>query len=175
MSSGKIASAGPKSVMNLRRRLYVDPAFQKRLLGRVLLYWVFYHGTVWHLMFLLNFVGVGIKQDPTAAPKSFWALYGEFTMDHLWVIVCFLVMLPVLGRDLLKFSHRIAGPLVRFRNSLQAMADGKPVTTVKLREKDFLTDFLAVFNRMVESWNARLKQPEPSQSSEADLELAASR
>ena len=175
MSRGKFASAGPKSANNIRRRLYVDPAFQKRLLWRVLLYWVFYHGTVWHLMFLLNFVGVGIKQDPTAPSKSFWALYGEFTMDHLWVIVCFLVMLPVLGRDLLKFSHRIAGPLVRFRNTLQAIADGKPVTTIKLRDKDFLTDFLLVFNRMVESWNSRLKQQELKRSNESELELAATR
>ena len=160
---------------NQRGRLYVDPTFQKKLLSRVLLYWVFYHGTVWHLMFLLHFVGVGMKQDPAAPPKSFGALYVEFTGEHLWVILCFLVMLPVLGRDMLKFSHRIAGPLVRFRNTLQSMVDGKPVATVKLRDKDFLTDFLVVFNRMLDTWNARLNRPAPPAVQEADLEFAESR
>lgn len=160
---------------NQRGRLYVDPAFQKKLLSRVLMYWIFYHGTVWHLMFLLHFIGVGMKQDPAAPPKSFGTLYVEFTVEHLWVIVCFVVMLPVLGRDMLKFSHRIAGPLVRFRNTMQAMVDGKSVASVKLRDKDFLTDFLVVFNRMLDTWNARLHRTAPRPADEADLELVESR
>jgi hypothetical protein len=168
-------------MQNQRRRgFYVDPTFQKQLLWRLATYWVFYHMTLWHLMFLLNIVGTGISQDPTAPPKSFWAMYGEFTAEHLWVVVCFLVMMPVLGRDLLKFSHRISGPLVRFRNTLQAMADRKTVAPIKLREHDFLTDFAAVFNGAIETWNTRFqRQPSsPSHSTPSDspeLELVESR
>ncbi len=139
-----------------RRRLFVDSAFQGRLLFKLVFYWTAYHVALWHVLFLFRVISSVLNNDPTAPVKSFGTQYQEFTLEHVSVIVCFLVMLPIIARDLLKFSHRFAGPLVRFRNTMQKMADGKSVEPVTLRKYDLPSEFLTVFNRLVSTWNRRL-------------------
>jgi hypothetical protein len=138
-----------------RKRLFVDSAFQGRLLVRLVCYWAIYHVALWHLLFLFHMMSAAMSHDPIVPAKSIGTLYREFAVHHTGIIVCFLVMLPILGRDLLKFSHRLAGPLVRFRNTMQQMADGKPVEPVTLRKHDLPSHFLSVFNKMVTVWNER--------------------
>jgi len=145
-----------------RKRLFVDSAFQGRLLLRLVIYWAIYHVALWHLLFLFNMMAAAMNHDPTAPAKSVDTLYREFAVDHFSIVVCFLVMLPILGRDLLKFSHRFAGPLVRFRNTMQQMVDGRPVEPVTLRKFDLPSDFLGVFNKMVKAWNKRIDGPAPT-------------
>ena len=139
-----------------RRKLFVDSAFQGRLLLRLVFYWAIYHVALWHLLFLFTMISAAMNHDPSAPAKSLGTLYRDFAVDHSSIIVCFLVMLPILGRDLLKFSHRLAGPLIRFRNTMQQMADGKPVAPVTLRKYDLPSHFLSVFNNMVKTWNERV-------------------
>lgn len=139
-----------------RTRLLVDPAFQGRLLLRLVIYWAIYHVALWHLLFLFTMMSAATNHDPSVPAKSVGTLYREFAVHHSSIIVCFLVMLPILGRDLLKFSHRLAGPLIRFRDTMQQMADGKPVAPVSLRKYDLPSNFLSVFNNMVKAWNERV-------------------
>lgn len=154
-----------------RKRLFVDSAFQGRLLVRLVFYWAIYHVALWHLLFSFNMMSAAMNHDPSAPAKSVGTLYREFAVDHTGIIVCFLVMLPILGRDLLKFSHRLAGPLIRFRNTMQQMADGKPVEPVTLRKYDLPSDFLSAFNKMVTTWNARVGGTATTATPEEDLEL----
>ena len=139
-----------------RSRMFVDSAFQGRLLLRLVLYWALYHVVLWHFLFLFNLLSASMGHDPSAPARSLGTLYREFAVSHSSIVVCFLVTLPILVRDLLKFSHRLAGPLVRFRTTMQQMADGRPVAPVTLRKFDLPSDFLSVFNRMVETWNERV-------------------
>ena len=81
-------------------------------------------------------------------------------------------MLPILARDLLKFSHRMAGPLVRFRNAIEEMTEGKVIQPVSLRPRDLLDEFLVAFNKMVATWNQRVSQQRTSPPIEQELELA---
>ncbi|HYM99556.1 MAG TPA: hypothetical protein VET25_07420 [Aestuariivirgaceae bacterium] len=154
-----------------RRRLFVDSAFQGRLLLRLVFYWAIYHVALWHLLFLFNMMSVAMNHDSSVPAKGMGTLYREFAVDHSIIIICFLVMLPILGRDLLKFSHRMAGPLIRFRNTMQQMADGRPVEPVTLRKYDLPSDFLGVFNKMVMAWNNRIGGPAPTVE-EKEPELA---
>jgi hypothetical protein len=156
---------------NKRSRIFVDAGFQGRLLGRLVAYWFVYHVALWHVMFFFTLVGASMNQDPSAPPKGFWTLYRNFAADHASVIVCFLVMLPILGRDLLKFSHRLAGPLVRLRRFMEAAAEGKPLNPITLRKGDLLTEFVGAFNRMGTIWNSSLKQPKPAASEATALDL----
>ena len=154
-----------------RKRLFVDPAFQGRLLLRLVAYWAVYHVALWHLLFLFTMISSALNHDPSVPAKSMGTLYREFFTDHVSIIICFFVMLPILGRDLLKFSHRLAGPLVRFRNTMQQMIDGKPVQEVTLRKFDLPSEFLNVFNRMVKVWNDRAGQAAEPAAEEKELEL----
>ena len=157
-----------------RSRFFVDPAFQGRLLLRLVTYWAGYHVALWLVMFLLNLLDAGVIEDATQPLKSFWVLYREFAAQHVSVLICFLVMLPIIGRDLIKFSHRLAGPLIRFRNTMRAMVEGKPVSPITLRQNDLPSEFLQAFNNLVETWNARLSSPPPAQPSDEELELSES-
>ena len=156
---------------HMRRRLFVDPAFQGRLLARLVVYWAIYHVALWHLLFLFTMIGASLMHDPASPSKTWGTQYQEFFRDHLSIIICFLVMLPILGRDLLKFSHRLAGPLVRFRNTMQDMIDGKPVEPVTLRKYDLPSQFLSVFNDMIRVWKERSPQASATPAVEEDKEL----
>jgi len=167
---------------HLRRKLLVDRAFQGRLLLRLCCYWAIYHLALWHLLFLFTVGGALLSHDPTAPMKTWGTQYRDFFASHVSIIVCFLVMLPILGRDLLKFSHRFVGPFVRFRNTLQIMLDGQVVQPIRLRKHDLPSEFLPVFNEFIVKWNERLghKTELPAETDvEADepdsLELVESR
>jgi nitrogen fixation/metabolism regulation signal transduction histidine kinase len=64
-------------------------------------------------------------------------------------------LVPVLAWDTIRMSHRLVGPLVRFRKTMEAIADGEPVRPIKLRDGDYLTDLRDEFNRMLESLQKR--------------------
>jgi hypothetical protein len=150
-----------------RSRYLVYPEFQYRLLARLVSYWVLYHLGLWHLVFLVGFVCN--KLDASTAGKGLWSSYGDFALAHTGVILCFLGMLPVFVCNMLKFSSRLAGPLVRFRNTIRAMADGKPVGPVRLRKHDLMSGFLAAFNRMVHTWNSQTSQAAAEELEESEL------
>ena len=164
-----------------RSRLFVDPAFQGRLMVRLVIYWTVYHVALWHSLFFFTLLASAMNHDPAVPAKTFGTLYREFAVEHVSVIICFLVLLPILMRDLLKFSHRIAGPLVRFRNTMNQMIEGKTVEPVSLRRYDLPSQFLAVFNKMLLAWNERVSkqpgqtEPAPATVEESELQLVESR
>jgi len=59
------------------------------------------------------------------------------------------VFCPVLIWDMLKFSHRIAGPIYRFRRALEDHVSGGPLKAVSLRDGDLMGDFQGTFNEFV--------------------------
>jgi nitrogen fixation/metabolism regulation signal transduction histidine kinase len=61
----------------------------------------------------------------------------------------------VLGWDAIRFTHRLVGPMTRFRQTIQDVAHGTPVRPIKLRPDDYLTDLRDDFNRMLESLQRR--------------------
>lgn len=158
-------------MQNQRSRLFVDRSFQGRLLLRLVFYWAIYHVALWHSLFLFSMLSAAMNYDPNVPAKGLGVLYREFAAEHFSIIICFLVMLPILGRDLLKFSHRLAGPLIRLRNTMQEMADGNPVELVTLRKFDLPSHFLIAFNNMVKTWNERVGGPATTATQERELEL----
>lgn len=70
------------------------------------------------------------------------------------------LVLPLLLLDVLRVSHRFAGPMYRLRNALRDAADGKPVPPVKFREGDFWCEMADEFNRVA----VRLRDLEPNRS-----------
>ena len=71
-------------------------------------------------------------------------------------IVASCVLLPIVLLDMMRFSNRFAGPLLRFRKSLQKLADGEDVSELHFRPTDYLKDLSSHFNAI----NSRLKQLE---------------
>ncbi len=111
-----------------RVRKVTDP-FQWRIFVRILSYGLIYQVTVWNLLFcwrLLHNQG------------SFLDQYREFFAEQYPILLCVLVLAPAFAWDAVKYCHRIAGPIYRFRATVKDIAADKPIKLVTLREGDEL-------------------------------------
>jgi len=137
---------------NLRRKLYVSRAIQGRLLWRMVGHWLFYNLLVWHALLVVDFHRYAVTGLFDGGPRmSLLEFYADFASRNVVLLVMALVVAPITLWDMLKLTHQIAGPLVRFQNTLRKMTAGKPVTKVALREGDLLLEFEEVFNAFLAS------------------------
>ena len=142
-----------------RKKVYVNPMIQGRLLGRMAVYWGLYHVVLWHAMFLYRFLQHRDAVLEGAPAVPFWTLYTSFVSHNYPVVVCALAVFPVVLWDMLSQTHRIAGPLVRFQNAMRQMLAGHRVDRIQLRKDDLLMDFQDTFNEFLDWYNSR--QPAP--------------
>ena len=133
-----------------RQRLFVNPSLQGRVISHVAWYWCVYHIALWHAMFLYYYLQYRRELLAGGPVQTFSELYCSFAAGHIAVIICAAVVLPVVLWDVLKLTHRIAGPLVRFTSVLRQLSKGESVGRFHLRRgdllvglQDALNDFLA--------------------------------
>src|SRR6478672_9139087 len=98
-----------------RKRIWVDN-FQTRLACRVAGYLAL------SLLVLVNFLFAWklFREGVTDLPAQF----AELVVDYLPVGACLLLIGPVMAWDAIRFSHRLVGPLVRFRRAMEDVANG---------------------------------------------------
>jgi hypothetical protein len=136
-----------------RTRIWINPAFQFRVLARIGYYFLVYVVVVWLLGFFMevlrSFYTNGVGRSPA-----------QVAIDFLWqqrpLLIAIVAVTPFFIYDLIKFSHRIAGPLHRCRNMMRDMAAGKAVPEFKPRAHDLMPELFEDFNALVKAWNARL-------------------
>ena len=142
-----------------RTKVWVD-GFQTRLTLRIGAYLVLFS------IVLINFLFAWrLWQEGPGDPIE---QFGRLLRDYLPVWLCMLTLVPVMAWDAIRFTHRLVGPLVRFRQTFQDIARGEPVRPLKLRPADYLTDLRDDLNQMLESLQRRgvpvLKPIDPSQN-----------
>lgn len=140
-----------KPVAYPRKRLFVNREIQGRLLARTSLYWVLYHAVLWMAMFFYRYAEHRGAVMAGAEPRSFGDLYGQFVQEHHSMWFCAFAILPIVLWDLLKFSHRVVGPLVRFQRTLESLTAGETIQEVRLRRGDLLFDLQTTFNQYLAS------------------------
>jgi hypothetical protein len=138
-----------------RTRLWVDTPFQLRLLAATALYFVVYTVFVWHIGFVIDTLRTCLGQGPM---KAFSAAYAEYFWKQWPLILTFFLTTPLFLYDLLKLSHRVAGPLYRCRRVMLEMASGKAVPEFKPRKHDLMRELFAAFNSLITAWNARVAE-----------------
>jgi hypothetical protein len=127
---------------NERTKVWIDE-FQTRLFFRIGIYLLFFLLCLGNLLFIWRLLEEG-PGDPLEQ-------YSRVFVDFGPAFIFLAILMPVLAWDAIGFSHRLVGPLVRFRQTLQALAAGEPVRPIKLREGDFLTGLRDDFNEMLEA------------------------
>ncbi len=153
-----------------RKRLFVNRAIQGRLLARTALYWMLYHGVLWMAMFLYRYAEHRGAVQAGAAVRPFSDLYGQFVNEHFSMWICAIAILPIVLWDLLKFSHRIVGPLIPFQRAIERLTAGEQVTEVRLRHGDLMFDLQTTFNQYLTS--LRTMEFDPC-TMESDAEMTA--
>lgn len=78
-------------------------------------------------------------------------MVGILNKIYLRLWIGFLLLLPIAFISAILASHKIAGPLVRIKRSLNQMISGDYNLTVKLRKGDHLQDVAELLNKLVAS------------------------
>lgn len=129
---------------SLRRRYFVDRQLQARLIAHGLL-----HGALVILLFCAGVFApvlwqLGVPGDVVSYEAATVMVYMH---ESFWPIV--LVCAVVVTIASVRFSHRIAGPLVRYKRNLRLLAEGKLTPPLRTRGGDLLQDEVAALNAAV--------------------------
>ena len=150
-----------------RKKVWVDP-FQTKLSLRIGGYLIVFFIVFCNFLFAWKMWEEGPIDPAQQLVETF--------RSNLPVFICLLVLVPVMAWDTIRFSHRLVGPLVRFRHAMQAIAEGEAVQPIKLRDGDHLGEMRDEFNRMLEALQKQganvLKPADPSQELEATKKTA---
>jgi hypothetical protein len=149
-----------------RKKTFIDKSVQGKLVLRVLSYWAL---CMLGMFCVLATAPIVLSWFVTAdnAPTIGQLMLQSWRMFWPSFFASALV-LPVLVLDVVRVSHRFAGPVYRLRTSLRDLADGKSVSPIKFREGDFWYDMAEEFNRVA----ARVRDLEPATRQEPRAEAA---
>jgi hypothetical protein len=152
----------PVVVCRPRRKSFVDARIQGRIIGRIAAYWALYHLVLWLAMFVYRFAQHRAAVAAGAELLPFRELYSRFLSDNYPLLFCAGLILPLFLIDFVRLTHRIAGPLARFRIALVQLMQGHQVENVELRKGDLLPEFQETFNEFLAFYHRQLNgQPSP--------------
>jgi hypothetical protein len=122
----------------LRKHLFVDPRVQGALVARVVLYWVV---CLISMMLLLL-----CWQILTGPARLFHKQFGELWFYYEPAVIASCLLLPLVIIDVVRFSNRFVGPLLRLRRSMRELSRGEYVEPLKFRDTDFWREIADEFN-----------------------------
>ena len=135
-----------------RRRVLVDPRLQGSLMLHGLLYGSLVLAAVCVGLFApLLWQLAEIEQAPTFEEHAIVMLYLH---ERCWALVAVSVALVVVGA--VRFSHRVAGPMVRYKRNLRLIADGRLPPPLRSRPGDLLQEEVECLNTAVDGVVARV-------------------
>lgn len=127
--------------MQTRRQLFVDPEVQGALVARAIIYWIVCTLSI-ALLLLCWRVLTGPVRPLWFHLENMWFFYGP-------AMIASLIVLPVAIMDMIRVSNRFAGPMVRLRHEMRALAKGQKVAPIEFRKDDFWYEFAEEFNSVV--------------------------
>ena len=124
---------------NNRRRIYVQESIQGGLAIRCVVYWCSCLVSVFLFLMIASIL---------TQPSSIGEVFGGVWMSYSAAIFASLLMLPLVIMDMVRFSHRVVGPLIRLEREMQRLAEGKSVRPLQFREGDFWDGLAEQFNTL---------------------------
>jgi methyl-accepting chemotaxis protein len=158
-------SEGKSKRQSRRHRLLVDEKLQLRLVAASLGYVAFYVA----VMTLATFMPLIIEfrsVNPNSNRAYLLANSFIYLHRHIWIVVP-LVFLAVALHSLL-LSHRVAGPLYRFRQVFLSLSAGRLPGRQQLRKRDYLQSEMELVNKMLQSLHSTMADLEETQKAIAD-------
>jgi hypothetical protein len=131
-------------VHSKRRKVWID-RFQTTLSIRLAIYFLLYQVALWVVFF--------INGRLTALGESMGWTGPSCGMILTPVVAIGLALLFIF--DAVHETHRVVGPLYRFRKTIQAVTNGEEIALIKLREGDYLQDLKDDLNAMLRALEQR--------------------
>ena len=139
----------------MRRRFFVDPKVQGGLVLRVAMYWLVCLITITLMLLCWRIV--------TGPVRPFFVHLDELWYFHGPAVIASLVLLPMVLVDIVRWSNRFAGPMLRLRRSMRALARGERIEPIEFRGGDFWQEFASEFNALVKRVQEGHTPPAPEQ------------
>lgn len=142
----------------MRKKIWID-RFQTHLSLMFAVYALVYQAIVFVLIFCWRTLTAAIES--ITGTEVSWLFYATVPVFLILVAVYFIY-------DGVKYTHRIVGPLYRFRQTIKAILAGEPVDVVRLRKGDYLGEMRDDLNELLELLEQRgiieVKRPAPAAS-----------
>ncbi len=138
-----------------RRRQFLVVSFQNRMLLFTFLYFV---TTVVIFAAVLFFPLMGRLNAENLSQAERGIVAAEFLSLHyrFWPVIPLVFVL--IGAHSILISHRVAGPLYRFRKVYGAVMGGDLSGIVRLRENDYLREDAELLSEMIDSLRSRVRE-----------------
>jgi len=122
-----------------RRRKFVEPTVQSAVAVRLILLWV---ATLACTAF------VSVMMAYFRQPEG--SFFAHLADPRHWApsAIAFAAVLPLAVLNLIRFTHRFAGPVHRLRNELRRLAAGEQVPPLKFRQRDYWQSLADDFNNV---------------------------
>ncbi len=140
----------------LRKRFFVDPKVQGALVYRVILYWVVCLVSITLMLLSWRLI--------TGPARMFYTHLNEMWFFYGPAAIASCILLPLVIIDVIRFSNRFVGPLIRLRRSLRALARGQEVEPIEFRTGDFWQEFADEFNAVATQMKSLRKKQANSES-----------
>jgi len=140
-TSDRLRSVAP--LKSLRRRLFVDSKLQGAVVFRIVLYWL--------VCQFMTAVLLGGCKTVTGADHVAEEM-GLFCRCALFSTLGFL---PLAVFDMVRLSHRFAGPMVRYRRAMHDLGRGEHVEPLRFRDGDYWQDLATDFNAVLARLESR--------------------
>ena len=122
-----------------RKKIFIDRNVQGAVILHMLGHWLCFLAGVAAVLYLVEL----LSGDPRDAAERMY-------LRHRSTVLSLLVLSPIFLRDMCKLTHRFAGPMVCLRRAINELADGRDVSPIQFRKRDFWHEVAADFNRLVE-------------------------
>ncbi len=122
-----------------RGKFYVDSLVQGALARRIVAHWC--------IFFVLSLISLGAMELFLGDPAlSFIGHLAVLWSKYAFFVILMVSILPTFIYDSMKLSNRFAGPILRLRESIGALAKGEEVKELKFRDNDFWRELSDDFN-----------------------------
>jgi len=121
-----------------RKRFFVDPKVQGLLVARVVLYWIFCLSSIILMLLCWRIV--------TGPARVFYTHFDDMWFHYGPALIASLLLLPLVVIDVIRFSNRFVGPMLRLKRSMRQLARGDDVEPIEFRDADFWKEFATDFN-----------------------------
>ncbi len=147
-----------RKMQQARTQRLVDWNVQGPIIGRAIFYVLGYNIMLLVLLAVVCGVQGSMSIVNDQQPERQQASFREQAVP---VVIGMTLMLPFMLFDLLRLTHRIAGPLLRFESIMKDFESNGVLRPAQLREADMLIRFQQRFNRFVRNMHQRYPETAP--------------
>jgi hypothetical protein len=130
---------------NKRKKVWID-RLQTHLSLYIALYFIIYQVAVWSVTVLSEYMTTPLETVVGDGARGFGLSF---------VVIVAVLLCGVFIYDAVHLTHRVVGPLYRFRQVIRAVTAGEEVALIQLRKRDYLGEMRDEFNEMLKALEQR--------------------